>query len=378
MARSSHVPGDGQTDPRDFEKKTQDELDDILNSALDELEDDEDFAAAGTDERTQGAGYAESIKAVEDEEKDQAAKAFQTLLDDFSNPQIAESLEEAFRRLGAHAEGEELLQESLRAATTAERGEAENRLKTGKGAADDGQKESQDRSSCSSTAVEEGSTARRTESEARGSRSEKAADAARTARPDEYGFGEGATDMDRTIFRTLEMLSKSGAEMEGQEAANIEAGGEDIMREMMGEFEKMGEKEDYNGVMDNIMQQLLSRELMYDPIKQICDKYPVWLATHRKSLAPSDYQRYGKQYQSFQRVLAVYETEPDNFPRLMELMQDMQEHGQVPAEIIKELAPGLEFNAEGSPIMPNVGEGMMPNLPGFANAEGADGQCCIS
>ena len=28
--------------------------------------------------------------------------------------------------------------------------------------------------------------------------------------------------------------------------------------------------QDYNGVMDNIMQQLLSRELMYDPIKQVC------------------------------------------------------------------------------------------------------------
>lgn len=27
--------------------------------------------------------------------------------------------------------------------------------------------------------------------------------------------------------------------------------------------------QDYNGVMDNIMQQLLSRELMYDPIKQV-------------------------------------------------------------------------------------------------------------
>ncbi|CAN0422680.1 unnamed protein product, partial [Scytosiphon promiscuus] len=111
----------------------------------------------------------------------------------------------------------------------------------------------------------------------------------------------------------------------------------------------------------------------------ICDTYPEWLATHKEALSPSDYQRYGKQYQSFQRVLAVYETEPDNFPRLMELMQDMQEHGQVPAEIIKELAPGLEFNAEGAPIMPNVGEGMMPNLPGFPMGEGADGQnCCVS
>ena len=43
----------------------------------------------------------------------------------------------------------------------------------------------------------------------------------------------------------------------------------------------------------------------------------------------TDYLRFGAQYQSIQRVLAVYDTEPDNFPRIMELMQDMQEHGQV-------------------------------------------------
>lgn len=32
--------------------------------------------------------------------------------------------------------------------------------------------------------------------------------------------------------------------------------------------------QDYNGVMDNIMQQLLSRELMYDPIKQVTEHTP--------------------------------------------------------------------------------------------------------
>ena len=44
----------------------------------------------------------------------------------------------------------------------------------------------------------------------------------------------------------------------------------------------------------------------YTP-RQICDKYPEWLATHREKLPAADYQRYGQQYQSFQRVLAVYE-----------------------------------------------------------------------
>ena len=48
------------------------------------------------------------------------------------------------------------------------------------------------------------------------------------------------------------------------------------------------------------------RDAVYTP-RQICDKYPEWLATHRESLPTADYQRYGQQYQSFQRVLAVYE-----------------------------------------------------------------------
>ena len=34
----------------------------------------------------------------------------------------------------------------------------------------------------------------------------------------------------------------------------------------------------------------------------------------------------------------------------MELMQDIQEFGQPPAEIIKELAPWLEFNEQGMPV----------------------------
>ena len=56
-------------------------------------------------------------------------------------------------------------------------------------------------------------------------------------------------------------------------------------------------------------------------------------------------------YQFFQKIVAVYDTEPDNFPRLMELMQDMQECGQPPSEIIKDLAPGLEFGPDGMPVM---------------------------
>ena len=69
--------------------------------------------------------------------------------------------------------------------------------------------------------------------------------------------------------------------------------------------------------------------------------------------------------------------------RLMELMFELQEYGQPPAEIIKGLAPGLQFDENGMPIMPNMGVGMMPGgeggLPNLADIAGnmGDGKCTI-
>lgn len=45
-------------------------------------------------------------------------------MEDFSNPEIADSLEKAFRHLGGHVEGEEALKEGFQAAKAAEKEEA--------------------------------------------------------------------------------------------------------------------------------------------------------------------------------------------------------------------------------------------------------------
>ena len=37
---------------------------------------------------------------------------------------------------------------------------------------------------------------------------------------------------------------------------------------------------------------------------------------------------------------------------------------QPPADIIKDLAPGLKFDENGMPIMPNMGTGFVPGMPG--------------
>ena len=291
--------------PVDFsDKKAAADLDDILNAALDELEDDDldvgdpnGAGGSGGPNLKGGPDRNRIDKQQEDEQKRKTQGAMNKLIGDLQDPVYGESLQGALQALSGTQEGVDTMEDFV------------------------------------------------------------------GTQFKEVGGKEG-TDVDRTVSKLLSDMSQTGASYEGMEAGQVESMGEDVMNSMMGEFEKMGEKEDYNEVIDGMMRQLLSKELMYDPMKQVCKKYPQWLAEAKAQLTEEDYQRYGTQYQYFQRIVAVYETEPDNYPRLMELMNDIQEYGQPPSEIIKELAPGLEFNEQGMPVMPNMGNSMMPNPGG--------------
>ena len=108
-----------------------------------------------------------------------------------------------------------------------------------------------------------------------------------------------------------------------------------------------------------------------------------------------------------QKIVAVFETEPDNFERLTMLLMEMQvglctfeplgmwlvwlklcrccsavcllqEYGQPPSEIIKELAPGLQFSPDGMPLMPNMGSGFPGmQMPGMEGQDPAQPPCSI-
>lgn len=86
---------------------------------------------------------------------------------------------------------------------------------------------------------------------------------------------------DREVASTLKLIAEAQKGMEGFEAGKMEEAGESMMEEMMSQFEALGEKEDYNEVIDGVMRQLLSKDLMYEPTKQICAKFPEWLAINR-------------------------------------------------------------------------------------------------
>mmetsp|Transcript_12553 Transcript_12553/g.27080 ORF Transcript_12553/g.27080 Transcript_12553/m.27080 type:complete len:405 (+) Transcript_12553:117-1331(+) len=105
-------------------------------------------------------------------------------------------------------------------------------------------------------------------------------------------------------------------------------------------------------MVDYIMQNLLSKEVLYGPLQEIRDKYPPWLEENREKLSPEDLQRYTAQYASIQAVCRQYEEEPGNFQKLVELIQQMQSHGDPPAAIVDDVAGGMPkglMGASGDP-----------------------------
>jgi hypothetical protein len=63
-----------------------------------------------------------------------------------------------------------------------------------------------------------------------------------------------------------------------------------------------GDDLDADTVLDGMMEQLLSKDLMYQPMKQVADRFPLWLEENKARLSADDYAEYVLLVYSFDRV----------------------------------------------------------------------------
>ena len=76
-------------------------------------------------------------------------------------------------------------------------------------------------------------------------------------------------------------------------------------------------------VLDGIMKQLVSKDVLYQPMKDICEKYPSWLEKEKDTLDSDDYRKYHDQYTIIAKMCKLYETDPENFGMIMNLLQEV-------------------------------------------------------
>ncbi|XP_011499212.1 PREDICTED: peroxisomal biogenesis factor 19 isoform X2 [Ceratosolen solmsi marchali] len=95
--------------------------------------------------------------------------------------------------------------------------------------------------------------------------------------------------------------------------------------------------------MQGMMQSILSKDVLYGPLKDLVDKYPVWLNEKKATLPFADVVKYEKQLDLMQKVCSELEAEKPNdteelkkkrFEKTLLLMEEMQSLGQPPEDLI--------------------------------------------
>lgn len=169
--------------------------------------------------------------------------------------------------------------------------------------------------------------------------------------------------LDKLTEHTMEAVkgleSMNGLQLPG----DPNFGNDAMMEEWVKQFEELAGSPDMESMVETMMQQLLSKEILHEPMKEMEDRYPKWLEENKAKLANEEYCRYNKQYELIKELNRAYETDPANFKKIVDLMQKMQECGQPPNDIVHELAPDFDLSTLGQ-ITPE----MLESKP----------ECCIT
>ncbi|XP_064396190.1 peroxisomal biogenesis factor 19-like [Halichondria panicea] len=101
-------------------------------------------------------------------------------------------------------------------------------------------------------------------------------------------------------------------------------------------------------MMQGMMSSLLSKDVLYPSLTELCKQYPDWLSEHKAEISEEDYQRYSKQLEIMSTICTEFESDSEEpakatSDKILSLMQRLQQYGQPPAE----LSPGDSEGAAG-------------------------------
>uniref|UniRef100_A0A2M4BUX1 Peroxin-19 n=1 Tax=Anopheles marajoara TaxID=58244 RepID=A0A2M4BUX1_9DIPT len=160
--------------------------------------------------------------------------------------------------------------------------------------------------------------------------------------------GDAAGGLDPSISQSITEALKSMSE--GRDNLQAPFSPED-MANMFGNIDlnASGENNAFLPFMQNMMQSLLSAEVLLPSLRDLVEKYPKWLQDNAATVPKEDRERYEKQLVMMKDVCAELEQEKaddsaevkrERFRVVLEKMQAMQDLGQPPTDLIGDLGPG--------------------------------------
>lgn len=128
----------------------------------------------------------------------------------------------------------------------------------------------------------------------------------------------------------------------------------------LGESEGPEDEAELTGLLDNMMNQLMTKDVLYEPLKELEEAYPQYLANPTAPITDDDRQKYDLQLACVRKILAVFsgadysDSNPTMKASITDLMNELQTYGSPPAEVMGPIPLGMNLGADG---MSQMGEG---------------------
>lgn len=111
----------------------------------------------------------------------------------------------------------------------------------------------------------------------------------------------------------------------------------------------MGSDEQSIDIMENLMGMLLSKNMMYEPMKDLCQKFVPWIESKKGVLSEAEIEDYNNQLRCLKEICAELEKEKDDdskeikqerSQRVMTMVDELQKYGDPPTELTGDSLPG--------------------------------------
>jgi peroxin-19 len=162
----------------------------------------------------------------------------------------------------------------------------------------------------------------------------------------------GDASFQETIRRTMARMQASGDQATA--AAAADGSEDDFIAEMMKALKDMpgaageGGEEDFSKMLMGMMEQLTNKEILYEPMKELNDKFPGWMEKNLAKLNEDDRKRYTEQQTLVREMVQKFE-EPTfkdsnvaDREYIVDRMQKMQAAGSPPPDLVGEMPSAKE------------------------------------
>ncbi|KAF2479925.1 Pex19 protein [Neohortaea acidophila] len=155
-----------------------------------------------------------------------------------------------------------------------------------------------------------------------------------------------------SIRKTMERMQQS--DTAASTSATAAKSEEEMLMEMLkslgggeGGLDEGGE-EDFNSMLLNMMTQLTNKEILYEPMKELHDKFPAWMEKNAAGTKGEDLARYREQQQLVEEIVARFERKgysddnEEDREYIVERMQKMQAAGSPPPDLVGDMSAAQE------------------------------------